>query len=157
MYFKGTQPDLVESANQLARLIHDVTAIFQQFGEVELQSRSVPGKWSKKEILGHLIDSAINNLKRFTEMQFLPSPYQLRSYQQEELVIVNHYQELPITHLVQLWKMLNQQILFVIEKIPPEKLKLKWQAEGDDQLHDLDLLIADYVSHLEHHLMQIRG
>ncbi|MDF9795710.1 hypothetical protein OKW21_000973 [Catalinimonas alkaloidigena] len=46
----------------------------------------------KKEILGHLVDSAIRNLKRFTEVQFSSQPYRIQKYQQDELLRSNHYQ-----------------------------------------------------------------
>lgn len=34
--------------------------------------KPAPGKWSKKEILGHLIDSAANNHQRFVRLQLQP-------------------------------------------------------------------------------------
>src|SRR6187549_2216258 len=94
----------------------------KQFSSEELLKRPTEGKWSKKEILGHLIDSAINNLKRFTEIQFLPQPYTVISYQQNELVIVNDYQNLPLQHLLELWQALNRQIVLIVKNIPVEKL-----------------------------------
>ena len=57
----------------------------------ELAQRPAPSKWSKKEILGHLVDSGVNNLQRFTEIQFHPKPYVLRNYNQDELVKINDY------------------------------------------------------------------
>ena len=62
-----------------------------------------PGKWSRQEILGHLIDSAINNLKRFTDAQVSKGPYQLQPYDQNALVGINQYQSLSLTHLLTLW------------------------------------------------------
>ncbi|RYG31496.1 MAG: DinB family protein [Chitinophagaceae bacterium] len=156
MYFKGSQPNIKQSAEQLAMFIDTVRELFQHLTDSELLVRPKPGKWSKKEILGHLVDSAINNLKRFTEIQFLPSPYQLRPYRQEELVVVNQYQHLPLEHLLMLWKMLNQQILYVIENVPSEKLNLTWQVENENDLYHLDFLIADYVAHLGHHIDQVK-
>jgi hypothetical protein len=155
MYFKGSQPTLAESAGQLAILIEKVPEIFRRLTETELLHRPMPGKWSRKEILGHLVDSALNNLKRFTEIQFLPSPYQLRPYNQEELVAVNRYQTLALEHLLLLWKILNLQIIYVMESIPAEQLQLTWQVEGETDLQSLEFLIADYVAHLAHHLQQV--
>jgi hypothetical protein len=155
MYFKGSEPNNRESAGQLALLIEKLPEIFGRFNDAQLLSRPAPGKWSKKEILGHLVDSAINNLKRFTEIQFLPSPYLLRPYRQEALVIVNQYQSLPTEHLLLLWKTLNRQILYVIQSIPAEKLQFLWQVEGEAGIDNLEFLIADYVAHLAHHLQQV--
>lgn len=114
-----------------------------------------PGKWSRKEILGHLIDSAINNLKRFTDAQTInDQPYQMQGYDQNKLVDINHYQDLPLTHLLTLWSSLNKQIVYVGETIPLETLARTVRSGQADPNPVLILgwLIEDYVAHLEHHL-----
>ncbi|WP_425593380.1 DinB family protein [Aquimarina algiphila] len=111
-------------------------------------------KWSKKEILGHLIDSAIHNLQRFTEVQFEPKPYIVRKYNQNDLVKVNRYQECTIENIVELWSTLNKQIIFVIKNLSAEELNYKIDIEEDD-LKTLDWLIVDYVEHIQHHSKQI--
>src|SRR5688572_5242399 len=65
-------------------------------------------KWSKSEIMGHLIDSAINNLKRFTESQFSENPFLVTAYNQDELVKVNKYQARKFDDLLKLWCRLNK-------------------------------------------------
>jgi hypothetical protein len=119
-------------------------------------NRPAPGKWSRQEILGHLIDSAINNLKRFTEIQFLPQPYTVQSYQQEQLVFVNNYQRLPLEHLLNLWQALNRQILYVAQQIPQERLLFPVNPQYDNnEMKNLEWIITDYVAHMEHHFRQI--
>lgn len=116
-------------------------------------TRKAAEKWSRKEILGHLIDSAINNLKRFTDAQFADGPYQVQPYNQNQLVIVNQYQQLPLEHLVTLWQSLNTQIIYAAEAIPVETLAQPIRlVTTDDTGHTLAWLIEDYVLHLEHHL-----
>ena len=141
---------------QLEKHIQEVLEQIKQFSAETVLQKPAPGKWSKQEILGHLIDSAINNLKRFTEIQFLPQPYQVVSYQQDDLVKVNHYQDIPLVHLLGLWKSLNQQILYVAKNIPPEKLSYKVDPKYDNrELKTLGWIIADYVAHMEHHFRQL--
>src|SRR6478735_105029 len=106
--------DTNAAMQQLEIYIGTFSNKLKQFSSEELLKRPAPGKWSKQEILGHLIDSAVNNLKRFTEIQFLPQPYQVVSYRQNELVTINHYQDLPLAHLLDLWRSLNQQIRYVV-------------------------------------------
>ena len=123
-----------------------------RFSEAELTEKDT-GKWSRKEILGHLIDSAINNLKRFTDAQFTDEPFSVQSYNQNQLVVVNRYQYLPVEHLLALWSSLNTQILFVAEAMPTDELTKSIQFQQSDvQTHTLGWLIEDYVAHLEHHL-----
>ena len=111
--FFNEEINVAVAMDQLNDHLQQMNGRFEKFSKEELLSKSAPNKWSRLEILGHLIDSAINNLKRFTEIQFQPQPYQVVSYQQNELVAVNNYQNLPVAHLLDLWKTLNQQIIYI--------------------------------------------
>lgn len=136
--------------------INDLPGVFRNFSAEELLRKSAVDKWSKQEILGHLIDSAINNLKRFTDIQFSPQPYQVMSYKQNELVIANNYQALPLDHLLQLWQSLNRQIIYIVKYIPEEKMDFKVDPQyHPKEIKTLSWIIADYVAHLEHHLKQV--
>lgn len=86
-----------------------------QASEQELNTNPSPNKWSKKEILGHLIDSGIHNLQRFTEIQYESKPYIIRSYKQNELVYANKYQNADSKELIRFWWSLNKRILFIIQ------------------------------------------
>ena len=149
----------IESAmTRLDEHIQHMPVLFNNFGDERLLQKPGPGKWSKKEILGHLIDSAINNLKRFTEIQFLAQPYKVVSYKQDDLVEVNNYQELPLAHLLDLWQALNKQIIYVVKNIPAEKLEFPVDPQYDNgALRTLGWIICDYVAHMEHHLKQVTG
>lgn len=154
-FFKE-ETNIQSALHSLANHLQEMVDIFQGFSNEELLHKHTPGRWSKQEILGHLIDSAINNLKRFTEVQFLPQPYKVISYRQNELVEVNHYQNQPLTHLLDLWKSLNQQIIYVVKNIPQEKLDYPVAPQYDNgEIKTLAWIICDYVAHLEHHLKQI--
>ena len=148
--------DINAAMQQLEIYIETFPIKLKQFSSEELLMRPAPGKWSKQEILGHLIDSAINNLKRFTEIQFLPQPYTVISYQQNELVIVNDYQNLPLQHLLDLWQALNRHIIFVGKNIPTAKLNYPVDPQYESkEMKTLGWIIGDYVAHMEHHFRQI--
>ena len=150
------EADTTVAVRQLETHILEFPLKLRQCSAEELLKRPSPDKWSKQEILGHLIDSAINNLKRFTEIQFLPQPYSVLSYEQVDLVNVNDYQNLPLDHLLNLWQSLNRQISFVIRKIPVEKLNYAVDPQyGDKEMKTLGWIICDYVAHMEHHFKQI--
>ena len=155
MYLKD-KIDTSAAMKQLENYIESFPEKLKQFSTEELLKRSASGKWSMQEILGHLIDSAVNNLNRFTEMQFLSQPYTVISYMQKELVIVNDYQNLPVQHLLNLWQSLNRQIVFVVKAIPVDKLNYSVDPQYESkEMKTLGWIICDYVAHMEHHFRQI--
>ncbi|QMW06512.1 DinB family protein [Spirosoma foliorum] len=144
--------DTLSSAlDRLRAYIYEVPDQLSALSESEL-TQHAPGKWSRKEILGHLIDSAINNLKRFTDAQFADGPYLIQPYNQNKLVGVNQYQQLPVTHLLTLWASLNTQVLHIVDAIPSDTLTNPVQISGNTVNKSLAWLIEDYILHLEHHL-----
>jgi len=156
MYYLKDTIDTNAAMQQLEIYIESVPIKLKQISSEDLLKRSAPGKWSKQEIFGHLVDSALNNLKRFTEIQILPQPYSVISYLQNELVIVNDYQNLRLQHLLDLWQTLNRQIVVVVKNIPIEKLDYPVDPQYESkELKTLSWIICDYVAHMEHHFRQI--
>ena len=156
--FINNEVDVNDSLRRLESYIQTIPAQLKKISIEELLHKPAPAKWSKQEILGHLVDSAINNLKRFTEIQFLPQPYTVVSYQQNDLVAVNNYQNLPLDHLLKTWEVLNQQIVWVVKNIPEEKLDYPVDPQYDNrEMKTLGWIICDYVAHMEHHFRQVFG
>lgn len=135
------------------QLLNDNSINFPTIDNAVLEAKDL-GKWSKKEILGHLVDSAIHNLVRFTEINYLEKPYHHRPYNQTELVNLNQYQSMDINELTQLWLSLNKQIIRIFKNV--DKKALDYQIILSDQsVIDLKFLMTDYVEHLEYHINQI--
>jgi hypothetical protein len=109
-------------------------------------------KWSKKQILGHLIDSAVINYQRFIRGQFENSP--LIFYDQNLWHRYNYYQEIDTRQLIDFWKSYNRQICEIMKQIPHENLYLTCKSEDGSEL-TIEYLFIDYVVHLEYHLKQI--
>lgn len=142
------------TTKKLQQLMEIGLTYIDQSSEIEFSRKSSPEKWSKKEILGHLIDSAVNNLQRFTEIQFQDKPYPIQKYDQDQLVIANDYQNASIEEIRDLWLALNKRILNIIKLQTKETLNYQIII-GQKLKSDLNFLIEDYVHHLEHHLKQI--
>lgn len=148
--------ELKDVVNRLKNHIENVPERYLEFPEIELSRKPAPNKWSKKELLGHLIDSAANNHHRFVKAQFSDEPFHLEDYEQNEWVYVQKYNDKETNSLVELWKVYNEHILFILENTSEEKLKIKCIAENAFENADtLFLLMKDYVDHLDHHLYQI--
>ncbi|MEC0243683.1 DinB family protein [Paenibacillus dokdonensis] len=141
---------------RLNHWIAEVPVKFNILPEPELSIRPQPHKWSKKEILGHLCDSAQNNLQRFIRAQYEEQPQTVIKYDQEQWVKLMGYQDLPFDQVLSLWVSLNKQVAAVIEKTQENHLQ-KGYPLSEGQIVTLGWLIDDYVDHLEHHLKQIFG
>ncbi len=121
---------------------------------LDWEYKIAPDKWSKKELVGHLIDSALNNLQRFVRCTYEEN-FKL-TYQQDEWVLAQNYQKAPISELLALWRLLNLQIVNVLKNYPPERLQAQCDTGKDAvSLHTVEWLIHDYVQHLKHHIKQI--
>lgn len=146
---------IINITNRLNHLIEILPIKIKQFSEEDFSTKVI-NKWSKKEILGHLCDSAHNNLHRFVKIQYEKQPFVVVSYQQDSWVENQDYQNIPIQEIVSFWTALNRQIIRVISKIPQDKL-LYHCIVDDNQTITLAELIQDYMKHMDHHLDQIFG
>jgi len=137
---------------RLDTLINRIPGLLSQIDEAEFSLKPSPSKWSKKEILGHLIDSAANNHQRFVRGQYEDIP--TISYDQNAWNKLNHYQALNSKQLIAFWTVYNQHLLEIMKRIPQENLLKKCRSE-DGNLLTIQFLMEDYVTHLEHHLKQL--
>jgi hypothetical protein len=141
-----------ETVNQLDKIVNEVGKYVDK--EIDWETRPAPGKWSKKEILGHLIDSAQVNLQRFVRCTYQQN-FKL-IYEQDEWVRASRYQNADAAELLMLWKLLNQQISRVLSGYPAERLNATCDTgRVTESLHTVEWLAEDYIVHLNHHLEQI--
>jgi len=142
---------------QLDRYIRTVASRIRLIPSDVLEFKADSFHWSKKEIFGHLIDSARNNLIRFLKVDSTEQPVKLDQYQQNELVKANRYQEQFLPDLIQLWVSTNRQILHVVSGYTDDQWTLLIDLSETPIEADFKFLFEDYVNHMQHHLKQIFG
>lgn len=142
-----------ETIEKLKNYMCLVESYFVSAKEEEILLKLSHNKWSKKEILGHLIDSGVHNLVRFTEIQFASKPYEIRKYNQDHLVLANDYQNAYLLEMLGLWLSINKRIIRLIENSTEESLR--FETIVDNEYNNLEFLMKDYVSHMKHHINQI--
>jgi hypothetical protein len=143
---------VIESIKRLRQLCKNIPPLLLQIPEKEFSFKPSPAKWSKKEILGHLIDSAANNHQRFVRVQFENVP--LIEYDQNKWNSFSYHQAMNGKSLIHFWQMYNEYLANIAEQIPVSMLQRECNT-GDDKNVTLEFIITDYVTHMEHHLHQI--
>jgi DinB family protein len=142
-------------ADAIRAEVERAAVTFRELGEPEASRPRGSGKWSRKEILGHLIDSAANNHQRFVRAQF-SSPFVWPGYDQVAWVELHAYGQRPWLELVDLWVALNRHVAGVVESVPPGKLATPCIID-DREATPLEWWMRDYLRHLKHHVGQIEA
>ena len=144
--------EISQSVERLQYLCSTIPGLLKQIPEEEFVFKPVPTQWSKKEILGHLIDSASNNHQRFIRIQYENEP--VIFYDQNQWNELSNYNYLVTSDLINFWAIYNQHLIEIIKIIPTENLNRNGVGKNGQKL-PLHFYINDYVSHLEHHLQQL--
>lgn len=135
------------TATELEKIINLHLPGLKEITEDEYSFNPSPDKWSKKEILGHLIDSAQSNIRRFVVAQYEENP--AISYKQDKWVAIANYQHWDTADIIHLWYLLNKQVCYILNNTSEEMKQRTCQSEA---MHSIEWLAADYVKHIRHHL-----
>ena len=151
-------------ATELSRLVTEYAMLLLKLDDAAIRRRPAPGKWSIAEIIGHLVDSASNNHKRFVR-----GPRQdalvFDGYEQDDWVSAQGYQNADFRQLIDLWRGYNLHLARVMELTPAAAREKTYIKHNFDQVAfrpmpagspaTLDWFMEDYVEHFKHHLKQI--
>jgi hypothetical protein len=135
------------TAAELEILIDEYLVKLNAVSKEEFSFKPSPAKWSNKEIVGHLIDSAQNNIRRFIVAQYEDTPKII--YDQEKWVVINNYQNMEAADVIQLWYFLNKQIVSILKNTSAENAQ---RTSSSEDVHTIEWLATDYIKHLEHHM-----
>ena len=139
--------------DKFCKQIADAEARLRAISEDDSDLPYHSGSWSRKQLLGHLIDSAANNHVRFVGAS-LQNEYNGPQYDQEGWVRCHHYECVPWTDLVSWWSVLNQMIIRVVRYTAQEQYAVPCFIEGVPVM-SLEALMEDYLQHMQHHLEQM--
>lgn len=138
---------------ELRSIVDRVSPLLAEMDPEQTAEKESPTKWSQREILGHLIDSAANNHQRFVRACYRAAGG-FPTYRQEDWVRVQRYNESAWRELVELWSTYNRHLSDLIVRLP-EAARSEPCNIGKDEPVALEFVIRDYLRHLRHHLNQI--
>lgn len=135
----------------LEKILSNYTRRLEALPAAAYSEKPRPEKWSKQEILGHLVDSAQNNIRRFIVSRYEEAPAIF--YAQDVWVVCADYQHYPLDDLLAFWKLLNRHIVIVLRTMGSDDWQRICNMGGKPKT--LEWVAADYCNHLLHHLHQI--
>jgi len=142
------------TAADLHAAIREGLELFQHVEDAETTRRPTPDGWCAREVLGHLIDSACNNHRRFVVGQSADTT-RFDGYNQDEWVSRQQYARVPWRDLVTLWSAYNRHLAHVIAHTPDTAAARTALSPDGSGPVSVAYLMEDYVRHLRHHLTQI--
>jgi hypothetical protein len=145
--------DTLKLSTEITRVVDSAEAILRGVDDVESRKPVLTGGWSRRQVLGHLIDSASNNHQRFVRAS-LQDSLDFPAYDQNGWVRVQAVEEANWALMVTLWANYNRYLAHVIAHLPPAKLEVACRI-GANQPVTLGFVVEDYLRHLLHHLRQI--
>jgi hypothetical protein len=111
------------------------------------------GGWTRKQIIGHLLDSAANNRQRFVRAS-TEGAYTGPTYAQDAWVAAHGYADQSWETLLSWWRAEHEILMAVVDHIPKDKLEVMCVV-GDEEPVTLHFLIEDYLTHQLWHLAQL--
>jgi len=144
--------DPAELSERLSNTVRDAVPWLVTLSNADASIPERPGKWCAKEVIGHLIDSAVNNLGRIVSMQIALE--HMPGYAQDAWVRIQNYLDREWAEVLALWFALNEHMVWTIRYVDPISLPNRATVAGNPVT--LGFVIEDYIAHMDHHLRNMR-
>ncbi len=148
------QLEPAELSERLAAVLRGAMPWLVTLSDEEASRPEKAGKWCAKEVIGHLTDSAVNNLGRIVRLQIEPG-LSLPGYEQMAWVSLQHYAEREWPEVLGLWFALNEHVVWTIAHVKKASLAHHGVVAGQPLM--LGFLIEDYIAHMEHHFRLLKA
>ena len=143
----------VKIADGIRKTVEDFYDRYKNLDETVASQKSDSEKWSRKEILGHLLDSASNNQQRFVRAQY-EQTINFLSYAQQDWVSIQKYNSRSWKELLDFWKSYNLHLAHIIKNMPMDCLEVSGTMGSYGKV-TIGYVVVDYLGHMQHHIRQI--
>jgi uncharacterized damage-inducible protein DinB len=145
---------MYEISAQISEAVDKLKPEMQKISAEEARRKPAPNKWSKQEILGHLVDSAYNNMQRVVRSKYNKS-HAFPPWEQDEWMSVQQYNQAGWQEVIDLFTLNNRQFCRAINNLPPEAFNAECNmGKGPVTLNDV---LKEYIRHMNHHIAQLVG
>src|SRR5689334_22217076 len=121
--------EMSAAIERLRFAVGTLPGVLAGFSEAEGEQRPSPERWTRKEVVGHLIEKASNNHQRFVRGQLAPGQ-DFPGYEQGQWVRIQGYRSARWPDLIDLWRAYNTHLLHVVERMTEEGRRATCRVGG---------------------------
>ncbi len=144
---------------ELAQSVTEWEKKFDSLSEEQISAPRNRQNRNIRQIIGHMVDSASNNIHRVVHLQYQETPLEFPNYatygNNDHWIAIQNYETEKWNDLVQLWKYTNLHLAHVIQNINPDKLENEWLADKDVKV-SLKEMVEDFMPHFWLHISEIK-
>jgi hypothetical protein len=148
--------NIKKASRKIEELISDWGNNLLNLTEEQITLRRNIQKRNVKQILGHLIDSSVNNHHRIVRLQYLKR-LTFPDYQPDNdtWIKIQNYDDRDWITLIQFWKLYGLHISFIMKQVNESDLDNLW-TDGFIEPITLENIIIGFPEHFELHLNEIK-